>query len=95
MSAPESVVRAVMEALGCCKVSHDATGPWFCEVHEDNWTDRGCAEARLAADAAWVAARREALLEAAERIESFLGDDDPAYVVTTRFLRRMADEAPE
>ena len=102
MSAPESVVRAVEKALGC---RNDVIQRVFggrphitCQEFghsEKDWTDRGCPLAVTAADAAWVAARREALLEAAERIESFLGDDDPAYVVTTRFLRRMADEAPE
>lgn len=72
MGAPVSVVAAVMEALGCCKVSVEPdptlARPW-CEQHERWWDDRGCPVAVQAADAAWAAAYPEALRDAAERLD--------------------------
>ena len=111
MSAPESVVRAVMEALGCEESQYHQCGLHQFITWEAGWTDRGCPVAVKAADAAWVAARREALLEAAEWIEQHYPEDiwpEPCegHMTTDRIaasmsrsnaraLRDMAAEASE
>lgn len=94
--APDSVVRAVMEALGCCKVSVDPdptlARPW-CEQHEGWWDDRGCPEALLAADAAWVASLEAAAdrcdVEAGENRVTALTVDSEAI---SSHHRKQADE---
>jgi len=101
MSAPESVVRAVEKALGC---RNDVIQRVFggrphitCQEFghsEKDWTDRGCPLAVTAADAAWVAARHEALLEAAERA-AWEGNGAAMERFTEIFLRHMAAEAPK
>lgn len=54
--ASPAAVAAVQEALGCERFEFSADLKW-CELHETdshqaNWTDRGCAKAVAAADAA-------------------------------------------
>lgn len=65
MSAPEPVVRAVMEALGC----EERGGKYrYCHQHGGTlgeWTERGCAHAARAADAGHAAS----LEWAAEQVE--------------------------
>ena len=96
MGAPVSVVAAVMEALGCCKVSVEPdptlARPW-CEQHERWWDDRGCPVAVQAADAAWVASLNAAAERAggagrAASQQGFLRE-----YVTPAELRRWADES--
>lgn len=90
--APESVVRAVMEALGC----EGIFGPNGAECGEHRfWGERGCTEAVEAADAAWASAYPEALRDAGERLDALTAifkDGSKAYA-TAYTLRRWADES--
>lgn len=93
MSAPESVVRAVMEALGC-DIAADADGDRWCLTHEAGWRGGRCPDADRAADAAWVAS----LEAAAERFQAVADDDSkrmPARVTARaaeKTLLRWAGE---
>ena len=55
MTAPESIVQAVMEVRGC----EERGGKWrYCYWHggtDGEWTERGCGEAVRMADAAFAA----------------------------------------
>ena len=107
MTAPESVVRAILDALrdhrpttGMQVASGQtcACGYWTGSERQgptpSGWPLIVNHAAREAADAAWVAARREALLEAAERA-AWEGNGAAMERFTEIFLRHMADESPE
>ena len=86
VTAPESVVQAVMEVRGC----EERGGKWrYCYWHggtDGEWTERGCGEAVRMADAAFAASLEWAAgqFDDAPLAYSVRGDLAP------RILRRWA-----
>ena len=90
MSAPDVVVRAVQEALGCKACDCGGNHPLSCLEHDAmRWTGRGCEAAVRAADAAHKASRAHTLREAAARFDTYF----KAATGAAATLRRWADES--